>query len=129
MQRHTAAYPDGVLAAVLAFMQERIDLLHRMGVKDVIADPGFGFGKTLDENWLLLRNLRVLKEAGCPVLAGISRKSMLCRLLGITPAEALNATTAAHFAALEAGADILRVHDVKAAREVITIYQKLKGEI
>ena len=129
MQRHTAAYPDGVLAAVLAFMQERIDLLHRMGVKDVIADPGFGFGKTLDENWLLLRNLRVLKEAGCPVLAGISRKSMLCRLLGITPAEALNATTAAHLAALEAGADILRVHDVKAAREVITIYQKLKGEI
>ena len=129
MQRRTADYPDGVLAAVLAFMQERIDLLHRMGVKDVIADPGFGFGKTLDENWLLLRNLRVLKEAGCPVLAGISRKSMLCRLLGITPAEALNATTAAHFAALEAGADILRVHDVKAAREVITIYQKLKGEI
>lgn len=129
MQQHTAAYPDGVLAAVLAFMQERIDILHTMGVKDVIADPGFGFGKTLDENWLLLRNLRVLKELGCPVLAGISRKSMLFRLLGITPAEALNATTAAHLAALDGGADILRVHDVKAAREVITIHKKLKGEI
>ena len=129
MQRQTAAYPDGVLSAVLAFLQERIDLLHRMGIKDVIVDPGFGFGKTLDENWHLLRNLRVLKELDCPVLAGISRKSMLYKLLGISPAEALNATTAAHFAALDGGADILRVHDVKAAREVITIHKKLNGGI
>ena len=126
-QQHTTPYPEGILAAVTGFLQERIDLLHKMGVKDIIADPGFGFGKTVDENWHLLQNMQVLKELDCPILAGISRKTMLYRLLGITPAEALNATTAANMAALEKGADILRVHDVKAAKETVTIYNKLQS--
>jgi dihydropteroate synthase len=105
------------------FLQERVDLLHQAGVKDIIIDPGFGFGKTLEENYLLLREMNVLHALHCPIMAGLSRKSMLFKALNTDPAHALNATTAANMLALTNGADILRVHDVKEAAETITIHR------
>jgi dihydropteroate synthase len=121
-QTTTCPYPDGVVSAVLGWLQERIDRMHQRGVTDVIADPGFGFGKTTEENWTLLRQMDVLQVLEVPILAGLSRKSMFYKTFGGGPEEALNATTAAHMVALERGADILRVHDVKAAKEAVTVY-------
>lgn len=92
---------------------------------DVITDPGFGFGKTLDDNYDVMRNLTFFHHLHRPLLIGISRKSMITKLLGCTAEEALNGTTALHAFSLRAGANILRVHDVKAAKEVITIMNKL----
>ena len=112
-----------VVSDVLAFLQERLDRLHQAGVADVIIDPGFGLGKTVEESYRLLREMEVLQVLHAPVLAGLSRKSMFFKPLQITPQEALNATTAAHVLALERGANILRVHDVKAAREAVQVVQ------
>lgn len=108
-------------------LAERIGRLHLMGVNDVIVDPGFGFGKTLDDNYRLMAHLEELHLLECPLLVGVSRKSMIYKHLDITPAEALNGTTALHTVALMKGAHILRVHDVKAAREAILITEKLKA--
>ena len=108
-------------------LAERIGRLHLMGVNDVIVDPGFGFGKTLDDNYRLMAHLEELHLLECPLLVGVSRKSMIYKHLDITPAEALNGTTALHTVALTKGAHILRVHDVKAAREAILITEKLKA--
>ena len=107
-------------------LAERINRLHLMGVNDVIVDPGFGFGKTLDDNYRLMAHLEELHLLECPLLVGVSRKSMIYKHLDITPTEALNGTTALHTVALTKGAHILRVHDVKAAREAILITEKLK---
>ena len=107
-------------------LAERIGRLHLMGVNDVIVDPGFGFGKTLDDNYRLMAHLEELHLLECPLLVGVSRKSMIYKHLDITPTEALNGTTALHTVALTKGAHILRVHDVKAAREAILITEKLK---
>lgn len=107
-------------------LAERINRLHLMGVNDVIVDPGFGFGKTLDDNYRLMVHLEELHLLECPLLVGVSRKSMIYKHLDITPTEALNGTTALHTVALMKGAHILRVHDVKAAREAILITEKLK---
>jgi dihydropteroate synthase len=115
--------PDGVLSEVLHFLQERVDRLHQAGVNDVIIDPGFGFGKTLEENYILLREMKVLHTLHCPIMVGLSRKSMLYKALQTTPANALYATTAANMLALINGTDILRVHDVKQAKETITIFK------
>ncbi len=104
---------------------EEVGLLHSLGVKDIILDPGFGFGKTLDENYQLLSELDGLQVMGLPVLVGVSRKSMIYRLLGGTPADALNGTTVLHTIALQKGASILRAHDVRAAVEVCRIVEKL----
>ena len=104
----------------------RINRLHLMGVNDVIVDPGFGFGKTLDDNYRLMAHLEELHLLECPLLVGVSRKSMIYKHLDITPTEALNGTTVLHTVALTKGAHILRVHDVKAAREAILITEKLK---
>ncbi|MCR4664253.1 MAG: dihydropteroate synthase [Paludibacteraceae bacterium] len=112
-----------VVSEVLHFLEKQLDRLHRMGVADVIVDPGFGLGKNVEENYRLLREMEVFKALHCPVLVGLSRKSMLFKPLGITPQEALNATTAANILALERGADILRVHDVREARQAIEIYK------
>ncbi|MDE6633684.1 MAG: dihydropteroate synthase [Bacteroidaceae bacterium] len=98
--------------------------LRELGQKDVIIDPGFGFNKTLEENYRLFGHLAAFHALRCPLLVGISRKSMIHRLLDITPAEALNGTTVLHTLALREGAHILRVHDVKAAAEVIKILQQ-----
>ena len=108
-------------------LAERINRLHLMGVNDVIVDPGFGFGKTLDDNYRLMAHLEELHLLECPLLVGVSRKSMIYKHLDITPTEALNGTTALHTVALMKGAHILRVHDVKAAREAILITEKLKA--
>ena len=108
-------------------LAERIGRLHLMGVNDVIVDPGFGFGKTLDDNYRLMAHLEELHLLECPLLVGVSRKSMIYKHLEITPAEALNGTTVLHAVALTKGAHILRVHDVKAAREAILITEKLKA--
>ncbi|MBR3984675.1 MAG: dihydropteroate synthase [Bacteroidaceae bacterium] len=107
-------------------LAERINRLHLMGVNDVIVDPGFGFGKTLDDNYRLMAHLEELHLLECPLLVGVSRKSMIYKHLDITPTEALNGTTVLHTVALMKGAHILRVHDVKAVREAILITEKLK---
>lgn len=112
-----------ILAEVLGFLQNRLNRLHQMGVSDVIIDPGFGLGKTLEENYKLLQHLDLYRVLECPLLAGLSRKSMFYKPLNITPSEALNATTAAHILALERGAQILRVHDVKEAKQTIRIFE------
>lgn len=108
-------------------LAERIGRLHLMGVNDVIVDPGFGFGKTLDDNYRLMAHLEELHLLECPLLVGVSRKSMIYKHLDVNPAEALNGTTVLHAVALMKGAHILRVHDVKAAREAILITEKLKA--
>jgi dihydropteroate synthase len=96
-----------------------------VGIHDLVIDPGFGFAKNINQNYKLLRNLSLFQTFGVPVLAGLSRKSMIYKVLGSTPEEALNGTTALHMVALEAGANILRAHDVKEAVECIALYSKL----
>ncbi|MDE6368278.1 MAG: dihydropteroate synthase [Muribaculaceae bacterium] len=114
-------YPEGVTAGVIAELAPKLERLSLLGVNDVIVDPGFGFAKTLEQNYHLLHDLQAFEMLGRPVLVGISRKSMLSRLLGITADQALNATTVLNTAALERGAAVLRVHDVRAAREAVEI--------
>ena len=109
-------------------LAERIEQLRLMGVNDIIVDPGFGFGKTLDENYHLMAHLEELHLLGCPVLVGVSRKSMIYKQLDCTPEEALNGTTVLHTVALMKGAHILRVHDVRAAAEAVKIVEKLKSQ-
>ena len=113
---------EDIMSEMMAYFQSRIDCLHRMGVADVIVDPGFGFAKTVEQNYEVLRRMQEFEALGCPLLAGLSRKSMFYKPLGITPEEALNATTAANMLALERGANILRVHDVRAAVETVEVY-------
>lgn len=119
-QKATSAH---IMSDMLHFFQERLDSLHRQTVADVVIDPGFGFAKTIQQNYAILRQLDVLRTLNAPILVGVSRKSMLYKPLQTTPADVLPATVAAHTLALERGADILRVHDVKAAVQAITIYQ------
>ena len=115
--------PD--VPTMLRTFAQQVDVLHDLGVADIVLDPGFGFGKTLDDNYHVLHDMERLHVLGLPLLVGVSRKSMVWRLLGITPDEALNATTVIHTVALEKGADILRVHDVRAAVEAIRVIAAL----
>ena len=112
------------MAQLLRDMGSKVEALHELGVCDVILDPGFGFGKTLDQNYTLMRNLEVLHELNLPLLVGISHKSMIYKLFGTTPDEALNGSTVLHTIALQKGAHILRVHEVKEAIECIKIVHK-----
>lgn len=116
---------EDILSEMIAFFQTRIDRLSQLGVSDVVIDPGFGFSKTMEQNYYVLSHLRELAVLGKPVLAGLSRKSMLYKALGITQEEALNATTAANMVALLNGASILRVHDTHAAVEAVRIFNQL----
>lgn len=116
---------DDVVADILKWFGERIFRLQAAGVKDIIIDPGFGFGKTMEHNFELLRRLGDFSIAGLPVLVGISRKSMIWKTLKITPEEALNGTTALNAVAIVNGADILRVHDVKEAVHTIQLIKKI----
>jgi dihydropteroate synthase len=116
---------DDVVTDILLWFGQRIARLHESGVKDIIIDPGFGFGKTADHNFELLRRLSEFRVAGLPVMAGLSRKSMVWRTLGVTPDEALTGTSALNMAALMNGVSLLRVHDVGEAREVITLFEKI----
>ncbi len=112
---------DDVTAEVLTDLARKMDALRQMGVANVIVDPGFGFAKTVEQNYQLLRDLDLFHELNAPVLAGISRKTMIWKPLGITPAEAANGTTVLNTLALINGADILRVHDVREAVEVVKL--------
>ena len=118
---------DNVVADVIKDLSFKIAALRELGVNDIILDPGFGFAKTLEQNYALLNQLGDLQMLGLPVLVGISRKSMITKTLGIKPVDALNGTTALHAFALERGAAILRVHDVNEAKEVITLHQYLNS--
>lgn len=117
---------DDVVAEVFQALARGAQRLHAMGVADVILDPGFGFGKTVAQNYDLLAHLDELVALGLPVLVGVSRKSMIWRLVGGGPEDALNGTTAIHAIALMKGASILRVHDVKAATEAVKIVGALQ---
>lgn len=115
-----------VVADVVADMAFKADRLHQMGVADIIIDPGFGFAKTVEQNYELLAGLPEFLRIGCPVLAGLSRKSMIWRPLGLSPEASLPGTVALGMAALERGASILRVHDVAEAVQTVQVYQLLK---
>ena len=123
MQQQYLHYDD-VVADVLQYFAAKIDRLAYMGVNDIIIDPGFGFSKTVDDNYRLMRHLDEFARLGLPLLVGISRKSMIYKLLDVTPAESLNGTTALNVMALLGGAHILRVHDVKQAVEAVKIVGK-----
>ena len=116
---------ENAVSDVMKFFIEQTNLALYKGIKQIIIDPGFGFGKTLEQNYELLSNLSKYKKFGFPILAGISRKSMINKVLNTKPETALNGTTAANTIALMNGADILRVHDVMEAIEAIKIVDKL----
>jgi len=116
---------DNLIKDIIYFFSKKINALRELGVNDIVLDVGFGFSKTLDQNYELLQNLNLFKNLDLPILTGISRKSMLYKLLNITPKEALNSTSVANTIALLQGANILRVHDVKEAMETIKIVKKL----
>lgn len=123
MQLHP--HYDHVVKEVMYYFSEKVARLRDLGARDIILDPGFGFGKTLDHNYELLAGMEELSSFGLPVLVGVSRKSMIYKLLGGTPAEALNGTSIIDTLCLMKGADILRVHDVKEAVEAVRIVQKM----
>ena len=116
---------ENVLVAIRSFFAAKIDEAHKAGIHDIIIDPGFGFGKTLDHNYSLLKSLSSMQMDGIPMLIGLSRKSMIHQLLEIEAADALNGTTVLNTIALQQGAQILRVHDVKEAQQAIHLIEKL----
>ena len=117
---------DDLLKDIILYFSKKIFELRQLGVNDLIIDPGFGFSKTLDQNFELLQKMQLLNTFKLPILAGLSRKSMLHKLLNTSADKALNATTAVNMIALNQGASILRVHDVKEAKEAIMIYEKTR---
>lgn len=119
---------ENLFQEVFFYFAERVDRLRQMGANDIILDPGFGFGKTMEDNYRLMANLDKFEVFGLPVLVGVSRKSMIYRFLGITPQEALNGTTVLNTVALLGNASILRVHDVRQAVEAVKITEKIKGD-
>ncbi len=121
----TAPHYEDVRREVLLYLAERIDCLNQLGAKDIIIDPGFGFGKTLEHNYELMNHLEDFQELERPLLVGISRKSMIYKLIGGTPQTALNGTTVLNTIALSKGAHILRVHDVSQAVETKRIFMAL----
>ena len=123
--QNNPVYED-IVADILKYFSERILRLRTAGVRDLIIDPGFGFAKTIDHNFELMRRLDDLQIAGLPLLVGISRKSMIWKTLDITADEALNGSTVMHAIALSKGADILRVHDVREAVQAVQLVAKLK---
>ncbi len=124
----TAPKYENVTNEVISFFKEKIDQMIQAGIKEIILDPGFGFGKTIEHNYQLMHELGKFHQFDLPILVGISRKSMIYKLLDSTPEDALNGTTSLNTVALMKGAHILRVHDVKAAREVVKLYQQLNAK-
>ncbi len=117
---------ENITKEVNYYFSEKIAQARALGINDIIADPGFGFAKNQDQNFELLNNFELLQFLEIPLLAGISRKSMIYKTLNIAAQEALNGTTALHMIALQKGANILRVHDVKPAKECIQLFEKLR---
>lgn len=120
---------DDLIGEILMYFAARVRALHLLGVNDIIIDPGFGFSKTLDQNYRLMKHLDKFALLDLPLLVGISRKSMIYKLLDITPEESLNGTTVLNTLALLHGANILRVHDVKAATEAVRIVSKYTNSL
>ena len=125
MQQHP--HYDNLLKEVFLYFARKVQQLRDLGVKNIILDPGFGFGKTMEHNYELLSHLEEFRIFELPLLVGVSRKSMIYRLLDITPQEALNGTTVLDTICLLKGADILRVHDVKEAVETVRIVQAMRN--
>lgn len=125
MQENTT-YID-LVKEITSFFAERLSVAKSLGIKDIIIDPGFGFAKTLEQNYSLLRNMSQLRILDHPILAGISRKSMIYKLLETTPQNALNGTTALNMVCLQHGAQVLRVHDVKEAIQCVQLYEQLNA--
>ena len=123
MQQMTS-YED-VVREVAQYFSEKTQQLIHLGVRDILIDPGFGFAKTREQNYALLKNLSYFKVLNLPILVGVSRKSMICQTLGVTPGQALNGTTALNMAALMNGTSVLRVHDVKEAVEAVKLFKQL----
>jgi dihydropteroate synthase len=119
-------YKD-VVAEVMQFFAKKLEIVHKMGIADVIIDPGFGFGKTIEHNFELLKSLEFLGNLGQPIMAGLSHKSMINKVLNISAADSLNGTTVLNTIALLNGADIIRVHEVKEAKEAIALVNKLRS--
>ena len=118
------SYSD-LLKEIIDFFIEKTHQCYQAGIHDIIIDPGFGFGKTISHNFQLLKHLSVFKMLGVPVMAGLSRKSTIYKTLGLTAEESLNGSTVLNTIALMNGASLLRVHDVKAAKEAVKLYMKL----
>lgn len=118
-----------IIREIIEFLGKQTQHLKTLGVNDILIDPGFGFGKTLEQNYKLLSHLDSFKLLGLPIMVGISRKSMIYSFLDISPEEALNGTTALHMMALERGADILRVHDIKEAIQTVKLFTKVREEL
>ncbi len=123
MQKHTNY--KNLIKDIFYYFSQKVSQLNQLGVNDIIIDPGFGFSKTIDQNYKLMANLKYFDIFELPILVGISRKTMIYKLLNTTPSESLNGTSALNTFALNAGANILRVHDVKQAVECIKIYDKI----
>lgn len=117
---------ENLMMDINSYFAERVAAARKAGIKDMILDPGFGFAKNIAQNFHLLKNMDLLQIHDLPILAGISRKSTIYKTLGITASEALNGTTALHMLCLQNGANILRVHDVKEAMEVVRLHQAIQ---
>ena len=126
MQMHTD-YQD-IITDLLKYFVNKLSELHHKGVRDIIIDPGFGFSKTMEQNYTIIRELGLFRFLECPIMVGVSRKSTLSKTINRAVEETLAATTALHMAALQNGASILRVHDVRAAMDAIAVYNKLTEE-
>ena len=120
---------DHVIKDMIEYFHKKMEALRRLEVKDVIIDPGFGFSKTTAQNFGILQNLEKFSILGKPLLVGLSRKSMIWKTLEVKAADALNGTTALNMVALLKGADILRVHDVREAREGIKLFTSLQADV
>ncbi len=127
MQQHTQDYGEDVVTHVWDFLAEHLVRIRNLGVLDILVDPGFGFGKNQAQNYTLLKNLHAFHYLGVPVLAGMSRKGMVYKPLKIGPEESLSATAALNLYALQQGASVLRVHDVREAVQVVKLWQLLGG--
>ena len=123
--KQEAVYED-VTLEVFDFLSFKMAELTKAGIRDIIIDPGFGFSKTIDHNFEMLKNLEVFKLLGAPLLLGLSRKSMIYRTLGISAEEALNGSAVLHTIGLEKGADIIRTHDVKETMEAILLLEAIR---
>jgi len=128
MMQNSPKYDD-VVMSVLSYLKKKVHALETRGISELIIDPGFGFGKTLEHNYKLLKYLNVFKIMDYPVLVGMSRKRMIQEVINANAENALNGTTAAHMLALQNGAQILRVHDVKEAKQTIEIYKLYRDTI
>jgi dihydropteroate synthase len=116
---------DDVVETIISFFKGKVNELESSGIQNIILDPGFGFGKTIQDNFKILKDLSLFQALNKPLLVGLSRKSMIYKFLNISPAEALNGTTALNTLAIDKGADILRVHDAKEASECIKLIENL----